>query len=45
MVEDERERLAAICTHRLPLEDVQRAFELASDKSSGAVKVTLIPGA
>jgi len=45
LVEDERERLAALCTHQLPLAQVQRAFELAADKSSGAVKVTLLPGA
>lgn len=44
LVEAERERLAALCTHQLPLEDVQRAYLLASDKSSGAVKVTLVPG-
>jgi 2-desacetyl-2-hydroxyethyl bacteriochlorophyllide A dehydrogenase len=41
LVEDERERLAALCTHSLPLQDASRAFQLAADKSSGAIKVTL----
>ena len=44
LVEEHREGLAALCTHQLPLADVQRAFELAADKSTGAVKVTLLPG-
>lgn len=43
LVEAERERLAAICTHTFSLEQAARAFEVAGDKSSGAIKVTLRP--
>jgi 2-desacetyl-2-hydroxyethyl bacteriochlorophyllide A dehydrogenase len=43
MVEAEREALAKLCTHQLPLAEVQRGFDVAGDKSSGAVKVTLLP--
>lgn len=43
LVEGERELLASLCTHSLPLEDAARAFEIAGDKSSGAIKVTLEP--
>ncbi len=41
LVEAERERLAAVCTHSVPLDDAVRGFALAGDKSSGAIKVTL----
>lgn len=43
LVEDERERLAALCTHTLPLAEASRGFALADDKSSGAIKVSLLP--
>jgi threonine dehydrogenase-like Zn-dependent dehydrogenase len=36
--------LAALQTHQFPLDDVQAAFELASDKTSGAVKATIVRG-
>jgi len=42
LVEDERERLAALCTHSVPLDEAGRGFALANDKSSGAIKVTLV---
>ena len=31
-------------THRFPLTDVTQAFDTALDKSSGAIKVTVLPG-
>jgi len=43
LVEDERERLAALCTHSVPLDEAARGFALADDKSTGAIKVTLTP--
>lgn len=41
LVEAERERLATICTHSLPLDEAAHGFALAGDKTSGAIKVTL----
>jgi threonine dehydrogenase-like Zn-dependent dehydrogenase len=41
---DWRDELGALTTHQLPLEDVNQAFALADDKSTGAIKVTLTPG-
>lgn len=35
--------LAAIQTHQFPLDDATAAFETAADKSSGAIKVTIVP--
>ncbi len=32
-----------LLTHQAPLEEIERAFEIAGDKRSGAVKVTVIP--
>ncbi|MBW2417318.1 MAG: alcohol dehydrogenase catalytic domain-containing protein [Deltaproteobacteria bacterium] len=43
LVEEERERLALLATHELPLAEIGRAFELASDRKAGAVKVSVIP--
>jgi threonine dehydrogenase-like Zn-dependent dehydrogenase len=37
----EHERLESVVTHRIPLDDVARAFATAADKSSGAIKVTV----
>ncbi|HKY15838.1 MAG TPA: alcohol dehydrogenase catalytic domain-containing protein [Microthrixaceae bacterium] len=37
------DELGALTTHQLPLERVADAFAVASDKSTGAVKVTLTP--
>lgn len=36
--------LAGLQTHQFPLDDVQAAFELASNKISGAVKATIVQG-
>ena len=33
----------SILTHELPLAEIGRAFALADDKSSGAIKVTVVP--
>jgi threonine dehydrogenase-like Zn-dependent dehydrogenase len=35
--------LAALTTHQFPLDEVAAAFAAADDKSSGAIKVTLVP--
>ncbi len=32
-----------LLTHEVPLDDIERAFEIAADKRSGAVKVSVIP--
>jgi L-iditol 2-dehydrogenase/L-idonate 5-dehydrogenase len=45
LVADERERLSRLLTHRVPLERIAEAYRLASDKRSGAVKVSVLPGA
>ena len=41
----ERERAARLATHAVPLAEAARAFELAADKRSGAIKVTVVPSA
>jgi threonine dehydrogenase-like Zn-dependent dehydrogenase len=38
-----KHELSSLTTHQLPLEDVTKAFGIADDKSSGAIKVTLTP--
>lgn len=38
-----RNELAALTTHQFPLEEIATAFEVAGDKSTGAIKVTLTP--
>ena len=38
-----RNELAALATHQFALEDVTTAFQTAEDKSTGAIKVTLVP--
>ena len=35
--------LGNLITHRVPLEEIERGFALAADKSSGAIKVTVEP--
>jgi 2-desacetyl-2-hydroxyethyl bacteriochlorophyllide A dehydrogenase len=37
----EHARLESVVTHRVPLDDVARAFALAADKTSGSIKVTV----
>ena len=44
LVDQERERLALLISEQLPLSDVDRAFQLAADKTRGAVKITVRPG-
>lgn len=43
IVDDERERLAMLITHEIPLDEVGRAFAIASNKRAGAVKVSVHP--
>jgi L-iditol 2-dehydrogenase/L-idonate 5-dehydrogenase len=45
LVGDERERLDRLLTHRLPLDRIGDAYRLAADKRSGAIKVSVLPGA
>lgn len=35
---------SSLLTHAVPLDEIGRAFALAGDKTSGAVKVTVVPG-
>ncbi len=35
--------LRQLVTHRVPLAEAARAFALAADKSSGAIKVAVVP--
>ncbi len=41
LVDSERESLALLTTHQLPLSQVDRAFAIAANKKSGAVKVSV----
>ena len=43
VLRDERSRLATLVTHDVPLSEIDRAFALASDKHSGAIKVAVHP--
>jgi threonine dehydrogenase-like Zn-dependent dehydrogenase len=43
LVASHRGRLADVVTHTVPLDQVARGFALASDKKSGAVKVSVLP--
>lgn len=38
-----REELAALVTHRVPLEQIARGFDLAARREAGAVKVSILP--
>ena len=38
-----RDELRAVTTHQFPLDDIATAFDTANDKSTGAIKVTLVP--
>ena len=40
----ERERIARLATHTVPLSEAARAFDLAADRRAGAVKVTVVHG-
>jgi threonine dehydrogenase-like Zn-dependent dehydrogenase len=39
----ERATFSRVLTHQVPLEQIDRAFALAADKRSGAIKVTVTP--
>jgi threonine dehydrogenase-like Zn-dependent dehydrogenase len=43
LVSRHRDVLAGVATHQVPLGEIERAFSLAGDKKSGAVKVTVLP--
>jgi threonine dehydrogenase-like Zn-dependent dehydrogenase len=43
LIASHRGALARVVTHAVPLDEVQRGFALASDKQSGAVKVSVLP--
>jgi threonine dehydrogenase-like Zn-dependent dehydrogenase len=43
LLSGERERAARLATHAVPLAEASRAFELASDRKGGAIKVSVIP--
>ena len=43
LVDRQRELLARLVTHSVPLGEVERGFAIASDKKAGAVKVSVLP--
>ena len=43
LVDRERERLAALISRRLPLEETNDGFRMAADKSSGVTKISILP--
>ena len=43
LLESEADAFGRLSTHRLPLEEIDRAFEIAQQKQGGAVKVTVLP--
>jgi len=43
LVDGQRELLARLVTHSVPLGHIERGFEIASDKKAGAVKVSILP--
>ena len=43
LLDAERERLASLATHSVPLDEIPRAYALAADKRSGVIKVTVQP--
>ena len=45
LVSSQRGALAEVASHGVPLDEADRAFRIASDKTSGAIKVTVLPEA
>jgi L-iditol 2-dehydrogenase len=45
LVSAQRAALAALTSHGVPLDEIDRAFQIASDKRAGAIKVTVLPEA
>jgi len=43
LVDGQRELLVGLVTHSVSLGEVERGFEIASDKKAGAVKVSVLP--
>ncbi len=43
LLADQLDTFRALVTHRFPLEEVNRAFETAADKSTGSIKVAILP--
>ena len=43
LVSRHRELLASLVTEVVPLDEVQRAFAAASDKKTGAIKISVVP--
>ncbi len=43
MLTTEADAFGRLSTHQLPLAEIERAFEIASEKRSGAIKVTVLP--
>ena len=43
ILDAEREGLQALLTHTVPLDEIERAFSLASNKKAGVVKVAVVP--
>jgi threonine dehydrogenase-like Zn-dependent dehydrogenase len=43
MLADDPELVDALITHRFPIEDAEEAFRVASDKSTGALRVVIEP--
>lgn len=43
LVDRERERVAELVSHQLPLSEVDRGFKLAADKTRGVTKVIIAP--
>jgi threonine dehydrogenase-like Zn-dependent dehydrogenase len=41
LLDEERSRVAALTTHQVALDEVERGFALAADRAAGAVKVTV----
>ncbi len=43
ILDAEREKLARLLSHGVPLDEVERGFALAADKKAGVVKVSVLP--